>query len=403
MLGLLAIAVALSAFVAPAGAAQGGARTSVINGQEAAAGTFGYMAFVVVSNGQEGDLCSGTVVSSNVVLTAAHCVLNDTFSVVRNPANVAVVTGNVDWASPERTVSAVSRVAVDPSFTYTVPGYAPVHGDVAVLQLSAPVSAPPVKLATAQTWNSGTEAVMAGWGKVTASGGAVETLRVGEAAVQAPEYCRSKSSHFESAWSLCALDYPDARYSVCNGDSGGPLLMLGPAGEPLEIGVASYVVSEQCSPTLPQYFTRADAIAPWVAQKVGEWAPQVPVAPPTPTPTPTPAPAPASSTPAPSAPTLPTMSRAQATTYATRALQLGLGGRFRGHSNYRASCSVVSSSKQRCSVAWARGTKRYWGTVTVYLTFEGGKLVWGDRYRVQTLTNCNHPWGFHCSKQIFRS
>lgn len=403
MLGLLVVAVALLAFVPLAGAAQGGAATSVIDGQEAAAGTFGYMALVVFSNGEEADLCSGTVVSGNVVLTAAHCVLNDTFSVVRNPANVTVVTGNVDWASPDRTVSAVSRVAVDPSFTYTVPGYAPVRGDVAVLELSAPVAAPPVKLATSQSWNSGTEAVMAGWGKVTASGGAVETLRVGEATVQSPEYCRSKSSHFESAWSLCALDYPDARYSVCNGDSGGPLLTLGPAGEPLEIGVASYVLSEECSPTLPQYFTRADAIAPWVAQKVAEWAPQAPVAPPTPTPTLAPTPAPAPSPPAPSAPTLPTMSRAQATTYATRALQLGLGSRFRGHTKYRASCSAVSTTKQRCFVAWTRGTQSYWGTVTVYFTFEGGKLVWGDRYRVQTLTNCNHPWGFHCSKRIFRS
>jgi hypothetical protein len=399
MLGLLVIAVALLAFPPLAGAARGGATTSVINGQEAAAGTYGYMAFVVFFNGEEGDLCSGTVVSSNVILTAAHCVLNDTFSVVRNPANLTVVTGNVDWASPDRTVSAVSRVAVDPSFAYTVPGYGPVRGDVAVLQLSAPVAAPPVKLATSRSWNSGTEAVMAGWGKVTASGEAVETLRVGEATVQAPEYCRSKSSHFESAWSLCVLDYPDARYSVCNGDSGGPLLMLGPAGEPLEIGVASYVVNEECSPALPQYFTRADAIAPWVAQKVGEWTPQAPVAPPAPAPTPAPAP----STPAPAAPILPAMSRAQAKTYAARALQLGLGGRFRGHSRYRASCTVVSSSKQRCSVAWTRGTKNYWGTVTVYFTFEGGKLVWGDRYRVQTLTNCNHPWGFHCSKRIFTS
>jgi hypothetical protein len=400
MLGLLAIAAALSAFVPPAGAAQDGATTSVINGREAAAGTYGYMAFVVFSNGEEAAVCSGTVVSSNVVLTAAHCVLDDTFSVVRNPANITVVTGNVDWASPDRTVSAVSRVAVDPSFAYTVPGYAPVRGDAALLELSLPVAAPPVKLATSQTWTSGTEVVMAGWGKVTANGGAVETLRVGEATVQAPEYCRSKSSHFESAWSLCVLDSADARYSVCNGDSGGPLLMLGPAGEPLEIGVASYGVSKECSPALPQYFTRADAIAPWVAQKIGEWAPQAPAAPPVPTPTPAPAAAPSTSPPA---PTLPVMSRAQAKTYATRALQLGLGGRFRGRSRYRASCAAVSSSRQRCSVAWTRGTKEYWGTVTVYYAFDGGKVVWGDRYRVQTLTNCNHRWGYRCSRQTFRS
>lgn len=379
-------------------AAQNGPATSVINGQEAAVGSFPYMAFVVFSNSEVTEVCSGSVVSTNVVLTAAHCVMNETFNVLRNPANFQVVTGNVDWASPSRTVSTVNKVAVDPNLAWTIPGYLAVRGDAAVLGLSAPIIAPPVKLATGQTWNTGTGAVLAGWGLTTAFGSIPETLRVGEAVIQSPEYCKGKSPHFESAWVLCVQDYPNARYSVCHGDSGGPLLTTGPAGEALEIGIASYGSSEECSPSTPQYFTRADAVAPFVAQKVTEWAPPPPVQPTTPTTNPAPSTSVPRSTPAPAMPALPIMSRTQATAYATRALQLALGGRFRGHSRYRVSCTGASRSQQYCSVAWTRGSKRYWGTVTPYYLFEGGELIWSDHYSVQTVTGCDP----RCSRQTFK-
>jgi hypothetical protein len=372
---------------------------SVINGQEAAAETFPYMAFVVYSpSPEEFDLCSGTVVSSNVVLTAAHCVLNETFNVLRNPANFAVVTGNVDWASPARTVSTVSRVAVDSNLAWTIPGYLPVRGDAAVLQLSAPITAPPIKIATTQTWGTGTGTVVVGWGRTTAFGAPPETLHVGEAGIQSPEYCKGKSPHFESAWVLCVQDYPSARYSVCHGDSGGPLLITGPAGEPLEIGIASYG-GEECSPSRPQYFTRADAVAPFVSQKVTEWAPPPPVQPTIPT-TPT-TPTPSTSTPkpapTPTTPALPVMSRSRATGYAIRALRLGMGGHFRRHSKFRIWCSNNSTSSQRCFVSWTRGTD-YYGTVNLFYEYEDGKLIWKDHYRILKHERCKRQ---PCSRRLY--
>jgi secreted trypsin-like serine protease len=399
LVGVAAAVVALLGLASAAGAAQTGGSTSVINGQEAPAGSYPYMAFVVAFEGEGASVCSGTVVSSNVILTAAHCVLDETFSSIKEPAGFRVVTGNVDWASSPRTVSTVSRVAVDPSFAYvTFPGYAPVRGDVALLGLSAPITQPPIRIATSQAWNTGTATTLVGWGEATSGGGAVETLRFGEAGVQSPEYCKSKSSHFEAAWSLCVLDYPSSRYSICHGDSGGPLLVF-PAGEPLQIGVASYGVSETCSPTQPQYYTRADAIAPWVALKVSEWAPPPaqPTAPPV-TPTPSQSTASPSPTPAP-APTLPVMRRGQAVSFATRALRAGLGRRFSGRVGYKVTCTAASSPKQKCSVSWTRSGRYYWGTVTVFYAFEGGKLVWGDHYNVQTVTGCNP----RCSRKTFRA
>lgn len=396
LLGWLVLAIAFLPPAATAAAAQGDATTSVINGQEATTGTFPYMAFVVFSNSEIIEVCSGTVVSANVVLTAAHCVMNETFNALRSPTNYQVVTGNVDWASPARTVSTVSRLAVDPDLAWTIPGYLPIRGDAAVLALTSPITAPPIKLATTREWGTGTGAVMAGWGEAEPFGPVVENLRVGEAGIQSPEYCKGKSPHFESASVLCVQDYPNARYSVCHGDSGGPLLTTGPAGEALEIGIASYGASEECSPSSPQFYTRADAIASWVSQKVTEWAPPPPAQPPIATTTPptnTTTPAPAKPT---MTPTLPVMTRSLATGYAIRALRLGMGGHFRGHSKYRVSCSNGSTSTQRCSVSWTRGT-HYWGTVTVYYLYEGGKLVWSDHYRIQKILSCNP----RCSRRTY--
>lgn len=400
LIGVAATMVALLSLASSAPAAQTGAGTSVINGQEAPAGSYPYMAFVIVFEGEGASVCSGTVVSSNVVLTAAHCVLDETFSSIKAPADFRVVTGNVNWASSPRTVSGVSRVAVDPNFAYVaVPTYFPVRGDAALLQLSAPISQPPIRIATSQVWNTGTATVLAGWGEATPGGGAVETLRIGEAAVQSPEYCKSKSSRFEAAWSVCVLDSPSARYSICHGDSGGPLLVF-PGGEPLQIGVASYGVSETCSPSQPQYYSRADSIAPWVAQKVAEWAPP-PVQPTAPPATPTSAPSTAAPAPAPAptpSPTLPIMRRGQAATYATRALRAGLGWRFARRVGYKVTCTGAAAPKQKCSVSWTRSGSYYRGTVTVFFAFEGGRLVWGDHYTVRTATGCDP----RCSRQTFR-
>jgi secreted trypsin-like serine protease len=371
-----------------------GPRTSVINGLEAAPGSFPYMAFVVFSNEAETDLCSGTVVSSNVVLTAAHCVLNETFTTLHNPSNFTVVTGNVDWASGEKTVSTVSRVAVSPTFAYLVPSYTPVRGDAAVLQLSTPVSAPPIKLATSQTWGPGTEAVMAGWGLTSAGGEIPETLHFGEAVVQTTEYCGSKFSYFDSSSTLCVLDYPEYRYAACHGDSGGPLLMIAPGttSEPLEIGIASFG-GASCPTNAPQYYTRADSVASWISQKVSEWAP------PPPAPAPAPAPAPTLK------PTLPRLTGGWARTYTKRSLEQHLGAQFRGHRAYRTSCSAVNATKQKCSVSWWVGKRDYWGHVTIYYVFEGGKVVWNDRYTIKMVNNYCYYYSGHrasCPIKTFR-
>ena len=88
----------------------------IIGGLPAAPGTFGMMAFVVYEDPGTGDLsvCSGTVVSPQLVLTAGHCAVSEETGIADQAAGYAVVTGSLDWTSPGRQVSSVSRTHHQP-------------------------------------------------------------------------------------------------------------------------------------------------------------------------------------------------------------------------------------------------------------------------------------------------
>jgi trypsin len=386
-------ATALASASAGAAAANGrraAATVSVVNGEQAAPGSFPYLAYVEFREGSLGEACSGTVVSSDVILTAAHCVVDEEHGVLRPASGFRVTTGNVDWASPQRVVSAVSAVAVYPDYTWT--GEYAHWGDAAVLELAQPIAAPPVKLASSEAWKAGSAALMVGWGKVASPQQPPSTLHYGSTVVQSAAYCGSKSSHFHSNGQLCVLDTVNHSRSACNGDSGGPLLIVAPGttSEPLEIGIASFVVNLNCSPSSPQYYSRADLVSAWVGAQIAEAAP----APAVPAPTPAPAAAPAPP------PTLPRLSDRAAKGFVRSALSESLGGRFEHRRRYRVSCEALEATKRACAVGWSQGAFRYAGWVTVFYALEGSEAVWRYGYRVKrTAAECA---GRRCPSRVFR-
>ncbi len=237
------------------------AHVAVIGGQSAAPGTFPWMAYVLDFRGAGVGQCSGTVVAPNLVLTAGHCAENVQTGVVNEASGYRVTTGNVDWAAPEteRQVSDVTRVIVCPCFDRHTD-----VGDVALLQLSTPTTAPAVTLASSPP--AGTAALLAGWGETHSKQHTpVEQLRWAPTVVQHAEVCEREASPFSPASEACTIDPPGRQTGACNGDSGGPLLVPEPSavGGLVQIGVASHVYNE-CATTSPSVFTRADAVSAWV-------------------------------------------------------------------------------------------------------------------------------------------
>lgn len=364
--------VLFAAVPASAGAVEGHA--SVIDGSPAAEGQFPFMAFVYFENSEEASACSGALVSSNIVLTAAHCVVNVETGVIHRPERFTVVTGTTDWTSPARVVSQVTRLAIHPNFARG--GIFALYGDAAILQLSAPVSSPAVTLATSPP-APGTTGLVAGWGKTSAEQESVSAqLAFGSTVVQTSGYCEAQFGlSFHPTGEFCSLDYPSFHFGTCNGDSGGPLLAPSPTGY-VEIGITSHG-PDGCPTDRPRVDTRADFVAGWVDTKIAELAPPpaLPAAPPSPTPP--------RSTAAPKTQALPRLSGTTAKAFAREVLTDALGGRFTRRRSYRITCIEVDPARQRCSVSWWMGASDYWGAVTVYYASEGGQVAWDDHYAIR--------------------
>jgi len=187
------------------------------------------------------------------------------------------VTGTVKPFSRKIQASTVSRVIAYPGFTRNTD-----TGDVALLVLSKPTTAPAISLATSPSdsgiLEAGTEAMIAGWGRTSYTNPAsAKILRWASAVVQSTEWCGLNASPFDGQDQLCAIDSPSDSATACYGDSGGPLLAESPSRtEELEIGVISRGEGIECSPRKPELSTRADLIASWVHEWINILKPTPP-------------------------------------------------------------------------------------------------------------------------------
>ena len=254
----LICAVSVAHAAAPAGG--GTAQASVIGGKVATQGQYPWMAFVVVSEGEEVLTCSGSVIAPKVVLTAAHCVLNEETGALRDPTAYAVVTGVANWKSPERTVSTVTRLIPYPKFGTARNAF----GDAAVLALSEPVAAPRIPIAKGTRFlRVGTRARVMGWGDTRfEQKGVTETLRWAKTVVE--------GTPCEGFWGrICVVDFPKFKAGVCSGDSGGPLVAYDKKRGWVEFGIAQGVF-DRCTTRRPQLFTRTDVLAKWIAGRIAQ-------------------------------------------------------------------------------------------------------------------------------------
>jgi hypothetical protein len=227
----LVLSVILSACGGSGGGGTSACSTLKVNGGESCDDGASPVVYIESGKGNTGMACTGTVISSTSILTAAHCVMGQ-------PSHIHVEN------------SKVLRAA---SAYYIHPGYRGGRSafDLAIVKVAEPMPIGPVPLLVSQAAPSpGAELVAYGYGADESGRGAVGRVDAGEAPLKATylTFASATNGYFYET-------VTDGAGNLCKGDSGGPILAKNSDGAWGIIAVTSFspLVSESrpCVPVAP--------------------------------------------------------------------------------------------------------------------------------------------------------
>ncbi|HEX6709727.1 MAG TPA: serine protease [Rubrobacter sp.] len=253
---LLAIAFAIAlglAAAVPVFAADGQYQTSVVGGDPVPDGKYPFMVSLQANTSgappSKEHFCGATLIDSDSVLTAAHCV--DFISAATTPLtlsyrDVRIVVGLTVLDSSQgevRKIQNLTDISIHPRYNPRTSAF-----DAAVIKLNQPVDNPkPISLATVVSKNRlerpGTSARIAGWGTTKIVGPSEQNrddlsnrLRDATPPIVSDAECdRAYNGDIQRAVQVCAGHRGE---DTCQGDSGGPMWATTKSGR-RQIGITS--------------------------------------------------------------------------------------------------------------------------------------------------------------------
>ncbi|MEW5957775.1 MAG: serine protease [Chloroflexota bacterium] len=244
----------------------------IVGGGPADPGEYPWMVAIVdtnISNPLDGQFCGGSLIDSEWVLTAAHCVIN--YGIVVAPGSIQVVLG-IDQLSDGPTSGligqriGVTQVIPHPSYNAATSDF-----DIALLHLTSPALLGPtvetigvIGPADGTLVLPGTLATVTGWGATSEGGAGSNQLLEVDLPIVSNSTCNAPSSYNGDITDnmLCA-GYAAGGQDSCQGDSGGPLIVPDGQGGFLQAGVVSWGYG--CAqPNLYGVYTRVSQFKGWI-------------------------------------------------------------------------------------------------------------------------------------------
>ena len=293
-LALFGALLALTLIPAGASAQSGGSvQPRIVGGSTASTSQYPWQAAVVFSatspyqglNAHQRQFCGGSLITSRIVITAAHCVydtdpdcgINGGISTCLpsdpngdgtkklDPDDVDVVLGRDTLSNNSQgTEIPVTQVKTGTSYNPNYQSHGVPRYDVAYLVLGTPSSQQRIQIAgtdEGQLWDPDSLVEISGWGSTspctTSCGSTVDSLRAATVQVISDTSCVSPLAYgtdFDSATMVCA-GYMSGGVDTCSGDSGGPLEAPLEGGGYRLVGITSW--GDGCAQAgLPGVYTR---------------------------------------------------------------------------------------------------------------------------------------------------
>ncbi|MFD8497435.1 S1 family peptidase [Amycolatopsis sp. NPDC059657] len=227
------------------------ARPMIVGGSDASE-TYSFMASLQNEAGNE--RCGASLISSEWLVTAAHCVSDRHTGDVLDPALTWVRIGAVDRTQGGERVQADKFVRHE-KFDIAL------HYDIALVHLATPVTARPIGIGTAPV--PGAAVRLLGWGKTCPTPGCGEApvlLRELDTTIADASAC---GADFDPVRQLCT-DNKSGTANACFGDSGGPAVVTD-GGEWKLVGATSHGQTASCVEKAGIY-TNVAAYSEWITR-----------------------------------------------------------------------------------------------------------------------------------------
>lgn len=205
------------------------AGTKIVGGTPTTVNEYPWMAGIK-SGGSSRYNCGGTLIASQWVLTAAHCVVFS--NMPQSPSQFTVTLGDYiqsnATASPLRKIFSVSQIIYNSK--YVSSSY---DNDIALMKLSTAADMTvytPVCLPAAGTDYTGKTASIYGWGTTSSGGSVSDTLLEAAITIVSQATCQAAYNTYTAAQGQSSVTITSnmicagaSGKDTCQGDSGGPM------------------------------------------------------------------------------------------------------------------------------------------------------------------------------------
>ena len=239
----------------------------VVGGRPAASGSWPWQVALVTADGDH-LFCGGSVIAPRWVLTAAHCVKDETTGALMAPDELQVLAGTQHLDEGGLKID-VKRIEMHEDYEAASTG-----NDIALLELARAAGVRAVVLPdmnrVREVATLGALATVTGWGLMDHRGGLGMPSRLMEVELPLVEErtCRAAyPAQYRIDSSTVCAGFPSGGKDSCLGDSGGPLVVRD-GDDWLQVGIVSWGAG--CArPGKYGVYTSTGAFAEWVERRTG--------------------------------------------------------------------------------------------------------------------------------------